>query len=853
LNKHNRLISLALSSALAFSLVGCSDDETTASDATVASQEETKTVLAEILDEVETPAKLEKENVTIRTSTESEATNTTNTTNTTGTDTTNTTNTTNTTGTDTTNTTNTTNTTGTDTTNTTNTTGTDTTNTTNTTGTDTTNTTNTTNTTGTDTTNTTNTTGTDTTNTTNTTNTTGTDTTNTTNTTNTTGTDTTNTTNTTNTTGTDTTTNTTADNEFTRVSNPTGKVVGLVQNTNGMPIVGATVYLAGQNTTTDEGGNYLFSDIPVTAVSGANETGHNPLSITISASSDYVGATVTVTPKAQIDGGADKSEETFIDGFMAQAGTAVLPSLNATVTGRLEYKSSEASIANQAISLDFVSVNSIGANVAQTQNGVQTTYATTNYTTTTDADGFFTLSNLPNDTVLTYIVPNYVVDGEENQQGAATTTVTTNDETSLINIGDLQVSKIENTDDVSPIVVGVDGLIQKGFEVAAPAMFDDDVKGDVKNFVVRFSEPLNTDLIDSNSVIVKTGLSRSNMQDESVTVTASSDKKSLTLATTADLAEGTLIDINFLRADFQDTNGNSLALNSIDVANTEDLQYDSYGVNNASTKVVTLQLQIFKELNTDAQTITVRSQLTLDETGSDDNDLVQAKSIAFNDVLDGEAGFQQLNANDDDDTANGSDAAERLSALATALGAGVVKTDAARINFTPTSAASYTVKVTSSTGAAKAQANVFSGGIADGNKVTNANYVSDFTQSSNDNIMTITTDDNSVVEIYLSNVVAGDIVTLTPLDDLGYPGIAQTIPLADNVAPTTILQNSYDASGAATTRHNGASTVVQYGDGGELSQNSGTLTIGTPYLALNASLLDNKTAAGDTVSKYRYR
>ncbi len=98
---------------------------------------------------------------------------------------------------------------------------------------------------------------------------------------------------------------------FDRVSDPTGSVTGLVQDTNGNPIEGASVYLAGQMASTDAGGVYFFQSVPAVLTTGMDDgLGGAPagvLLVSIVPPSSYLGATVTVTPFAQIDGSPNDS------------------------------------------------------------------------------------------------------------------------------------------------------------------------------------------------------------------------------------------------------------------------------------------------------------------------------------------------------------------------------------------------------------------------------------------------------------------------------------------------------------------------------------------------------------------
>jgi len=644
---------------------------------------------------------------------------------------------------------------------------------------------------------------------------------------------------------TDTNTNTVTDNNSNRISNAKGTVTGTVMDTNGNPLSGVSVSLVGQTTTTDTAGIYVFNDVAVTSTVNPNTAvGGNQLQVTISAPTGYLGATVTVTPQAQqISSDADNSggnngtnpNTNFIDGYTAAAGTAVLPALGAEVTGKLELANSEQLIANQEISLDFVN---IGGNIAQTQNGVATTYATSNYTVMTDANGVFTFTNLPSDSILTYVVPNYTVLGEETPQGVGTT-VNTNAETSVINIGDLQVNPVVQEDNAAPYVTSVTGTIGNA---ASPQMMEDDVR---QIFVINFSEAMvienDTDFTDS--VIIKAGATRATMIDVNASATIGTDGKSVTVTLDSPLTDATLLDINLLVTDYKDAAGNFLRVSV--AGDTPDIAYDSVAVNTGSTQVVALQLQIFNDLNTDAPQITVLNQQTLDTNGIDDASLLQAANSAFNDVIDSgtpDNTISQMNSRDDDQAPVGSDAAERLTALGSAaLGAAVtMQTDVARIDFTPTQAASYLLALTRTGAAINIQGNVALQGGATTGTLTNVGTTNlAFTPAD-------TTDTTSVEFALLTGINArpGDVLTITPGDELGYAGTAKTITLVDNVEPTTVLQRAYGLGNDTNT----SSTVVLFGAGGELSGNTGSASAGTPILNITAGLLDNLNATGAAVT-----
>jgi hypothetical protein len=280
------------------------------------------------------------------------------------------------------------------------------------------------------------------------------------------------------------------------------------------------------------------------------------LSVTIAAPTGYLGATVTVKPGAQIDsaegaaaGTTTSGSETFIDGYLAQAGTAVLPELNAGVSGVLRDAATGAVIANAKINLDITNGGSAAA-VGQeaTQNAaVSTSYAVSTYSATTDANGKYSFVNIPSDSTFTAYVPGYAL-----AAGPLFTGFNTNTE-DMITQADSTVNPIVSVDTVSPFVVGVTNVIlgdTDTFGAAKGAMLDDDTRN---TFTINFSEVMDLTKVDDNSVIVKSGATRATMIDQPVTVTKAADNLSITVSTAADLTDATLIDINLLVADFEDT------------------------------------------------------------------------------------------------------------------------------------------------------------------------------------------------------------------------------------------------------------------------------------------------------------
>ncbi len=627
----------------------------------------------------------------------------------------------------------------------------------------------------------------------------------------------------------------------THISNPKGSVTGTVQDTNGNPIAGVMVYLAGQTAKTDAGGVYNFSSVPVTqtTTTGVANVGQ-ALSVTIAAPTGYIGATVTVTPAAQIDNaeagaaaaGATNAVETFIDGYVASAGVAVLPALSSTVNGVLRDTNTGEPLANKVVNLEFTAGGSTaGAAQEQVNNAaVNTSYAVELYTVTTGTDGSFSMTGIPTDSTFALLVPGYT-----------TATAVVTDAEDVITLGNVNATVITALDGVNPYITRVNNTITTG----ARAILDDNTRD---TFVVNFSETLTPAALQlaGNSILLYAGDSTttpSSVVSIPFTATIDAASKAITITTSATLADGDNVDIFFLNADAIDSSANPLG-----VAVPAGVVAINYAANNGNYTQV--NLQIFQEANINAASVTGLAQMTRDDNlgTTDDDAAVQAISSSFNDVLDEAVttGFQQLNSADND-AGPTNDAQERLSALVAQLNGTAVQTNAARVTFTPDTtnpAFEYYVLVTDVTGTIQRSPAAINavGNIA----TTNVSVVTDFGGALGTGIARLTVSDINAVELYISNVQPTDTVTIIPTDSLGYAGTTSTISLVDNVAPTTILQDSYYAAG--TSGDNASGAVVQYGNGGELSDENGAVQVGTPYLAITNSLLDNENAAGDKVT-----
>ncbi|MDF1883059.1 hypothetical protein JHD49_03820 [Sulfurimonas sp. SAG-AH-194-C21] len=643
-----------------------------------------------------------------------------------------------------------------------------------------------------------------------------------------------------------------ATNKGTIISNPKGTVTGLVQDTNGNPIAGVLVYLADKNATTNAGGLYTFNDVSVTNTVGADApTANNVLSVTIAAPAGFVGATVTVSPSAQLDSaeGATTTSgtETFIDGYLAQAGTAVLPELNGSVTGVLRNTNTGAALAGVEIVLEFVSGGTAAATAQeQAQNGVATTYAVSTYRATTDATGTYSFTSIPSDSTFTATAPGYILTAGTAVIGFATdaeTTTTLGDSTALKIVSrDIISPLVRNSSLLSPVASSLSSIAAStvpGRALLAGStllMLEDDVRNSI---TINFSESIDTlsENDDDNTKSVRVyDWSTSNYMDLSAAGAVVISGNTLTINFPNPLTNGQEFDVNLLITDFKDTSGNKLTIT--DAAPTDTVDDTATSVlSPAGTQSVRLQLKAFTDLNLDATAVTAQAQMEKDtfSTPTAAEQTTRTYANAFNDVDTTTAAIEGFNTLEAD---------ARLTALSVAQGPGVaVDTTMARITFTPSNATSYVLSLKSRTGTVKSLQMTATSNVNNSAGPTAA--------TNNTTAIGIVTDDNvTPVEIVLdstgvSALAFGDVLTIIPLNDDGYAGTAQTITLNDNVAATTVLQRSYMGATALT---NAGGAVTTFGGGGELANNYAlSAAVGTPILGLTPGLLDNLDAAGNNI------
>lgn len=652
------------------------------------------------------------------------------------------------------------------------------------------------------------------------------------------------------------------------VRNPKGVVHGAVQDTNGNPIEGARVFLGGQETTTSAGGTYRFENVEATQTNRDEQGGFEakPLNVVIKPPvrevidevtgevteviDQYLGARVTVTPQAQA--GASSNDQVtnpvglFVDGYVAEADLAMLPALTASASGVLRNEDTGEPLANMEITLDttatipaiLVAGAQDGDRISGFESGRRASVQTLSFSTTTNDNGEFSFTGIPEWT-MRVILPGWTVASIDNPAGSADGSalftgllpewgpntgnlIMLADETSDLFLGNVRATQTLSNDDVNPFVAKVMGVTNSR---VSTGVLNDDLDG-TQGITIQFSEALQLGQVDDNSVLVYDQTNQIWL-DLVNAPSLSEDGRTMTLTTASALSTGAEFKVYLLPDDFLDMGGNSLtggATTLIGYDNAETVSMTSY---------VTLEMKAFSEPSREAGQPAL-AQLDSDDTGLDDAPLLRSTSNAFLDVIDGNGDntISQLNAVQDDVSATSS-TADRLQRLALEITPEIdtVEEDVARLRLTPDtneSASQYRVRVMDSEGNAQ-NINL---------KDQSANL-----ELVNNNVLSIdvNTTDGEPIELALDGVAPQYSVSVTPMDGFGNEASTRVanLILADEVKPTTVIQNAYGA-----TPKSNAVVDDNFGDGGQLSNIIAT-EVGTPFLNVTPRLLNSGNSVGE--------
>jgi len=673
----------------------------------------------------------------------------------------------------------------------------------------------------------------------------------------------------------------------------TASVSGGVMDDMGRPVEGATVTVAGITGKTDANGVYNLKNVPVTAAWAAQlESGYND---SVSYCDEGCGMTVSVTAGegyntafAEVDTlmvhienggtGSDQAEEmgdintqpasqSFT--LHSDVGIVMLSRPIAKVTGVIRDANTGQAIAEgtkiiakyNGVDMPDAPSNSGIASYANTVTSVNSVVGTVG------AGGVFTLEGLLTSSNYVFILENYSSDlgneGNVGDDGFDGFAVRTNhsaayyDGDFVTNTGNVYVLPIVAVDGIAPRVAFVSntfGMVEDyhwnfmghQYNIGTTLMLDRTATNEI---TINFTEPMSA-LDIENSILAYSGDTKLAISGVSLV----GNKLTVTFAQA--FTDGQPIELYVMRdARLTDLEGNALVFNG--EADDEGLGWNVLNLDTctdgcedgylqylsctASSRALKFNLMAYKELNLNAEAPTDGVQMQLDtdvnRTASSSLSPLEVYSNAFNNVYSGSEIGQLNNVSSSRYSSASGETAERLYDLKMALnGDGAdLETDVARIQFVAHNANSYVVTVAedSTCGAVDQTVGIDVGGCPSDTSLGwgTSHTLTGFA-------------DGETVQLIIDNAQHGDKVVVTPYDDLCKAGTPFEMTLADNVAPTTVLQNSYIGG----TVYGGIGSVVAFGEGGELTNpyNTGG-SLGMPALYITPGLLDNLDAAGHNI------
>jgi len=349
-------------------------------------------------------------------------------------------------------------------------------------------------------------------------------------------------------------------NEITSGTNqPTGTITGNLQDSNGNPLPEVTLLSAGQLTKTDAVGNYSFDNISIT---GSDED-HLDIVVSIVPPDGYLGASISISPAADINNLSEVVSNTFVNNFIINTNTTTLPTLTQAVSGVLINNQTGEAISDVTVELEFINlfkesdpVNSVGLN---------TQYQTLAYTGIADINGNFSISDLPDDSSFRFKVEGHEVIGVDSTQ-PVDNFIDTYDRI-LPDVGALLVTP-EANDVTPPYVVSVNDVLDHAVSTGVLSEGFDSTQG----IVINFSEAISSNGIDANSVFV---FDTTNSLFIDITSTAiADDGLSMVITTKTPIESNVTFNINMLGVEFQDLAGNSI--NTAPAGVLQDIAYDNF-------------------------------------------------------------------------------------------------------------------------------------------------------------------------------------------------------------------------------------------------------------------------------------
>lgn len=357
---------------------------------------------------------------------------------------------------------------------------------------------------------------------------------------------------------------------FEQVNSPKGVVTGAVIDTNGNPVVGATVTVAGlPSVVTGASGQYRILNVEVTGAQtqGAGTPGGaaNPaIPVTIQGPAGFGGVSLQIAPQAQITssetvagvaGGQTNPQQVFIDGFIAGAGTVAIPQFNTTLRGTLRNGNTGQPIGNQVVTADFAGlvIDQNGGAAPSTVGVTITGYSASGQIVaqTTAADGSFTFTGLAGDATYNLFAAGFA-GAAANNSGVITAVATNAESNNTVAVGNVVAFPVSTTDLIRPFLTSVSNAVDN----LTPTTLATSSNGLAPNggFTLNFSEPLAGPFTTSTVRVQVRGPGQATAVELApAAYTVTSTGNSLTVNTTAAVAQGSFVNIIVLKEALVDT------------------------------------------------------------------------------------------------------------------------------------------------------------------------------------------------------------------------------------------------------------------------------------------------------------
>jgi len=611
----------------------------------------------------------------------------------------------------------------------------------------------------------------------------------------------------------------------------TTTVKGIVMDDAGNLMEDATVSIGDQTTTTGVDGQYLFRKVPITSyitiVNGiavpqaASNNNARPVTISIQppAEGDFANCTAGVVEvttqmvhienygQGNIDENGDLNVLPNSQSFtvLTEVGRCVLPHKSASIEGYVRLEDTGEPVKNTVISIRFTSLLASLTSPTVTYYS-DITLASPLIIATTDANGHFSMSGVLTSSIYGFDIQGFNITGgdglipiQEAQQNPdpdcpgcsvhkGITVAPYSGSLYVVNAGIIYVSPIATADAIRPEVVttchddvfpflGIDNpyFTSGRYVMAVYASGIDGTAG--KELKVFFTEPIAGPITNPEAVKIYSRTSQEILAIATNGLVLSADGKTLSITLAAALPSLEVLDIRLLRSEFSDLSGNRLMSGDEDDC-WETFSEDEFG--NRATVYCTLQASTYFDPASNLPLVANLVQLPGDNidlvTDGYDND-------AFNSVFPfiytaSPAWMYNMNA------ANA--AFEDLEYLAEALSTLDVEIDGnvAKIQFDPNPlAAGYYGRVVDEFGVA-----LVTGTLLDRSMTTlPAGPAGGWFQ--------LAQGENYFYVNLGRGLIAGDAVQVAAYNYFNDMGLASSLLLKDNTAPTTVVNEDYPSFG----------------------------------------------------------